>query len=121
MERGDLVCVGREGVMGLTKALALLCGFIDVNFGRDDGPKLYEEVVEVCIAKVLIEERAFSWCSTATPRKSHLRQVVDEEVASLRALLLGRGWSLRHSAKHRAVGVGSVTLETSGVGPYGAI
>ena len=63
---------------------------------------------------------AFNWCSTAAVPQPHLWQVVNEEVASLRPLLLGRGWSLRHSTKHRAVGVGSVTLETSGVGPYGA-
>ena len=39
--------------MWLTKTLALLCGFINVYFGRDDSPKLDKEVVEVCVTKVL--------------------------------------------------------------------
>ena len=49
-----------------------------------------------------------------------LWEVVNEEVAAFRSLLLGWGWSLGYSTKHRAVGVGRVTLETSRVSSYGA-
>ena len=47
----------------------------------------------------------------------HLRQMVDEEVTSLRAFLLRSLW---HTTKHRAVWIGRVTLETGRVCPYGA-
>ena len=40
-------------VIWLTETLALLCGFIDVDFSRDDGPKLDKEMVEICVTKVL--------------------------------------------------------------------
>ena len=76
----------------LTEALALLSDFVDVDLGRDDCAKLHKQMVEVSIPKVLWE-------------------VVDEEVAALRAFLL-RGRRLLH-AKDVAVGVGgAVLLET---------
>jgi len=76
-----------------------MCGLIDVDLGTDDGPKWQERVIQVRVPKVL-------------------RQVVDEEVASFRALLLGRWWLwglwlLDCCTKHTAVRVrsGAILLE----------
>ena len=44
--------------------------------------------------------------------------MIYEEVATLRTLFLRSGCGLGNGPKHRAVGVGGVTLETSRIGPY---
>lgn len=81
----------------LTKTLALLSDLVDEDFGRNDGAKRHKQVIEVSVPKVL-------W------------QMVDEEVASLWSLLLGR-WlrlGLLLNTKHTAVGVGcAVALQPS--------
>ena len=90
---------GRED--GLTKAFTLLGDLVHKHLCADNGAVGCEGVVEVCVPKVL-------------------RQVVDEEVTALRALLLwgvlggrraGRGGcGGRLHTKHVAVGVGGAVL-----------
>ena len=62
--------------MWLTKALALMGDLVNEDLGTNDGPKWFKQVIEISVCKVL-------W------------KVVDEKVAALRSLLLGRrllGW-----------------------------
>ena len=42
--------------LGPTKTLALLSGLVDVDFGRNNVPKLNEQMVQICVPKVLCGE-----------------------------------------------------------------
>ena len=57
--------------MWLTKALALMGDLVNVDLGTKDSPKWFKQVIEISISQTL-------W------------KVVDEQVAALRPLLLGR-------------------------------
>ena len=57
--------------MWLTKALALMGDLVNVDLGTNDSPKWFKQVIEISISQIL-------W------------KVVDEQVAALRPLLLGR-------------------------------
>ena len=57
--------------MWLTKALALMGDLVNVDLGTKDSPKWFKQAIEISISQ-------FLW------------KVVDEQVAALRPLLLGR-------------------------------